>query len=472
MKSIIRNFAFLLPMLLICISCSKKQPYFILEFSGEGEVYNNSKISFDIYQADSVHTVFLLAEPGDMISLGEHSFYFRDTSTTKYSFEEKEDNLYLNGKIYFYDIPEEDSLVGWYDTLISTDISGLELISIPVPLPESYIPFINKLSTLKPNIGIIINNEHDTCCVNEELFKAIENFNPGFLSFGNLAINNLKELSRFKNLEVLELGIFDSTFLDTVPPLPHLKKLKDFSFSIYMFNKDQDSVFIPDEYLMNFFENNTQIERLTIYAEDSIDISFISPLMRLKSLRISDISGDGLLSWTDIPVLGNIKTLREMKHLEFVNINYCSAGMDSIFNGLTNIRWLDLSPDSTQTDLSTIVKFHPDLEVLTINNDTNQNLQPLLGFPDLYGLIITDTLTDRNTLLSMKNLKYLSVPQYLESDSLYYASLQDSLPGCKIAFNQKLGGCLGSGWLFLLIPFILIFLFLGRLKFIGIRKYL
>jgi len=464
--------------ILICISCSKKQPYSILEFTGEGAVVNDSKGPFEIYNADSVHSVSLLAEPGDIINLEGLPFYYRDISTTKYSFEQNGDNLYINGKIYNIDIPEEDSLVEWFDTLMASDISGLELIRFPFPIPENYVPFINEISKLKPNIGIVIGENWwdgwDSCCVNEELLEIIENFNPRFLRYGYLTTDNLEELSRFKDLEVLELGLVDTILSGSLPPLPHLKRLKDLSLYVFSEDLDEDSVIIPVDYLKNILRNNTQIENLATcqFANgdriDSLDISFISPLKRLKKLRI----GVNLVSLLiDIPTLKNIQILREMKHLEFVNVDYCSAGMDTIFDDLTNIRWLSLYYDTTPGDLSTIVKFHPNLEVLTIYNDTIQNLQPLLGLSGLYGLIIMDTLTDRSTLLSMKNLKYLSLPSYLESDSLYYASLQDSLPGCKIAFNEKLGGCLGSGWLFLLIPFIMLFSFLGRLKFSSIRKY-
>jgi hypothetical protein len=63
---------------------------------------------------------------------------------------------------------------------------------------------------------------------------------------------------------------------------------------------------------------------------------------------------------------------------------------------------------------------------------------------------------------SLKNLKFLSLPLELTEDSLTRAELQNALPGTRIVANQ--GFCLGSGWLLLIIPLILLFSILARRK--------
>jgi hypothetical protein len=69
-------------------------------------------------------------------------------------------------------------------------------------------------------------------------------------------------------------------------------------------------------------------------------------------------------------------------------------------------------------------------------------------------LTITDTITDIASIKTLRNLKYLSLPYDFLDDSVNRAELQKSLPGTRIVPNE--GFCMGSGWLLLLIPLVLI----------------
>ncbi len=98
---------------------------------------------------------------------------------------------------------------------------------------------------------------------------------------------------------------------------------------------------------------------------------------------------------------------------------------------------------------------HPGLEVIEIieNNKIN-DLQPLSKLKLLCGLTITDTVTDITSVKTLTKLKYLSLPDKFLSDTFMKADLLKSLPNTRISANE--GFCLGSGWLLLLIPLVLI----------------
>jgi hypothetical protein len=132
------------------------------------------------------------------------------------------------------------------------------------------------------------------------------------------------------------------------------------------------------------------------------------------------------------------------------------AGNDPAMKDLSHLRWLSFYEDATQDDFNSLIKWHPDLEVVEIiNNDAISDLQPLLKLRKLSGLTITpDTITDLPIVKSLKNLKYLSIPTGVFADSTLNAELLKSLPRTRIVANE--GVCLGSGWLLLLIPIILI----------------
>jgi len=73
-----------------------------------------------------------------------------------------------------------------------------------------------------------------------------------------------------------------------------------------------------------------------------------------------------------------------------------------------------------------------------------------------------DTVTDVATVRGLKNLKFLSLPENLLNDSLKTAVWKAALPGTTIVANE--GFCLGSGWLLLLIPLVIVFAVATRLS--------
>jgi hypothetical protein len=129
----------------------------------------------------------------------------------------------------------------------------------------------------------------------------------------------------------------------------------------------------------------------------------------------------------------------------------------TVTKGLDGIRWITFSPDVTQSDFNSFINSHLNIEVAEIfDNDTISSLSPLLKLKNLYGLTITDTLTDIASVKSLKNLKYLSLPSSFLEDKYVKDDLQKSLPGTRIVANE--GFCLGSGWLLLIIPLVLFFI--------------
>jgi hypothetical protein len=135
-----------------------------------------------------------------------------------------------------------------------------------------------------------------------------------------------------------------------------------------------------------------------------------------------------------------------------------------VTDGLQDIRWMTFSPDVTQNAFNSFINSHPNIEVAEIfNNGTISSLGSLLKLKKLYGLTVTDTLTDLASVKSLKNLKYLSLPSAVLEDKSVKDELQKLLPGTRIVANE--GFCLGSGWLVLVIPLILFFSIRAQKKF-------
>jgi hypothetical protein len=115
----------------------------------------------------------------------------------------------------------------------------------------------------------------------------------------------------------------------------------------------------------------------------------------------------------------------------------------------------------TREQFNSFIDTHPDLEVIELTgNDKIDNLQSLSKLSKLYGLTISDTITDVESIKNLKNLKYLSLPSDFLDNPVNKAEIQKALPGTSIVANE--GFCLGSGWLLLIIPLVLIIRFFGN----------
>jgi hypothetical protein len=152
----------------------------------------------------------------------------------------------------------------------------------------------------------------------------------------------------------------------------------------------------------------------------------------------------------------NVDLINSHKKLELLSVTGENSGFDPGMLKLSSLRWMTFFTDARQSEFDSFINLHRDLEILElIANDSIKNLKPLTGIKNLAGLIVTDTVTDIASIKELKSLKYLSLPsEYLKRDN-NEAGIRKSLPDARLAANE--GFCLGSGWLLLIIPLIIMF---------------
>jgi hypothetical protein len=424
------SLSFLALLITLITSCTGKQKnYSIIEFTGDGGVMNYSK-SFYLYSqnSDSANPTALIVGAGDLITYGDDRlFYCRETTQNRFSFKTIKNVDFINGKISTVNIPGNEDMIPWFKQMKNTDISALEFLNFKSKILDKYIPYLTELSKSKPSIGLGYSGELKDM---EGLFRI---FNPGFIIGVTLSTKDFKYLSGLTNLEFLLVNLNDSLYRDPLPPMPRLKQLI-IGDSKNAFNEDAD-----------FLINNKQIEKLIIVTSGRFNFSVINPLDNLKELIVSGFDS-----------VENFDQIKSHKSLEVLSITGEKIRYDSTLNELPDIHWMAFSPNTSQKEFNQFIKFHPDLEVVEIlKNKEISSLRPLLQLKRFYGLTITDTLTDIATIKLLRNLKYLSLPKVVLNDSLIKAGLQKSLPDTRIVANQ--GFCLGSGWLLLIIPLILLF---------------
>jgi hypothetical protein len=437
----------LFPSIMILIlafsSCtSHPEPYSILEFSGKADIYNYSRSLFPIlFESDSINSTALLANKGDIIVYGENScFYYSGESSQKnFSINIINDESYINEKISSITIPSDDAMIPWFNRMKFIDISSLGFLYFDSVINENYIPYLTDLSVNKPDVGLGYDGDF------KDLARILEIFNPAFIVGTELYQEDFDLLAGLKNLEALSVSLGDSIYSNSLPAMPKLKQL-------ILADVNNNSI-IGDDFLIN----NKQIERLTIMESDKFDLLLIEPLVNLKEL---------IINGTD--TIENFNLLTNHKQIELLSVNDEKFNNDGSLRELPGIRWMTFYEDATQDGFNTFIGSHPDVEVVEIiQNDLILQLQALLKLRKLYGLTITDTLTDLTTVISLKTLKYLSLPYNTLNDSIIKTQLQKSLPDTRIVPNH--GVCLGSGWLLLIIPLILVFRVFVKQKFSKVK---
>jgi len=417
---------FILPILFI--SCnSRPEPYSILEFTGKGLIYNFSRSLFPVmYESDSVNTTALLAGKGDIITYGEFScFYYRESSRNIFSVKTINNEGFINDKINSIFIPGNDSMIPWFEKMKTTDISELGFLYFQSTVSDSYIPYLTDLAKTKPNIGLGYEGSL------KEMTRLLEIFKPEFIVGAGISRTDFDLLSGLTSLRFLSTSLNDSAYTLPLPSLPELNQL--------ILSDVKEDAAIANDFLIN----NKQIERVRIMGSGKFNLRLIEPLENLKELIIEGYD-----------TIANFDLILNHNQLELLSVGGTKSSTDAGLKKLTGIRWMTFNEETTQDAFNSFIESHPDIEVAEIfDNDLISNLQPLLKLSNLYGLTVTDTVTDLAAVKSLKNLKYLSLPDELLNDSITKADLLKSLPGTKIVANQ--GVCLGSGWLLLIIPLII-----------------
>ena len=120
-----------------------------------------------------------------------------------------------------------------------------------------------------------------------------------------------------------------------------------------------------------------------------------------------------------------------------------------------NLSWLSIPEEESQAQFDSIAKTNPDISVIELSGDSLiSNISGAQEWNKLKAMVIYgDTMYHKTGLNELKQLKLLSLPKQMFNDKKMITQLRRSLPNTTIVPNN--GGCVGSGWLLLLVPMVL-----------------
>lgn len=422
----------MLVILITAISCDNPRSPNYYTFKGKKSVLNYS--TFRGQGADSLkNTSVIPAINGDLI-VGEYFFLkARGRQNKTFDFSDTT-GLMLDGSIYALKVSD---LASKFPALDDKQIKKLGFLNIDELPTEPQFSMLEKIAQHNRNISInILDLESDTSIevYNKNIARLLGLFDPPVFAL-YLNAENAGLLIKEKKLEVLLLSMDTAGF-----KLPHLAELKSL-------------ILVGDTIGNSFLDNNPQVENLSIMDCSSVDTSILSHLPNLRSLTFPFCE------------TLNLEQIGKMK-----NLNRLILDGDSVINigaleDLEFLRWLHFPDKATQSQFDSVTRFNPKLELAEICGDGHINdLSSVRECISLKGLLFygDHKMKPMKGLSDLTNLKYLSLPEESYADTAYLALMKKTFPNTTIVPNS--GVCLGSGWILLLIPLVVLFHFVYRQK--------
>jgi len=386
----------------------------------------------------------LAASDGDLLymMLDDLDFYYRydskDGINLQLTFDTLGDiSVYLNGELNYMALSEPSSLEV-FSLLTEAEITQLSTLNFSGSVAEEVFPVLQEHESHIHGLGLVLENGSPF----PDLNKLLGLCRPEFLILHNS--NQFPEPGGDTNFEGLELLWIEER-------IPSLSK----------------TVACCGD-----------LESLIISGWEPMP-GEILPLSALKMLRNLTLAESELTSFENIEFPENLQSLNlvscdTMSHMDQIRDlpKLCRLGLtacDKITHlalpeNPESIRWISLPENITQQEFEKLCLDLPLLEVLeAIDCPGIEDLQPLQKLEDLRILALQLEQEQLSGLDSLTQLELLILTDELFMDNSYFISeLRASLPLTQVVPGSAL--CLGSGWLLLLLPLILVFRFAMRQK--------
>lgn len=410
---------------------SNRKPFYQLVFLKNINSYTNYSKSFILTEynsnPDSISAIplsnnDLLACEIDVISI-IYKYSISDGKILSFSLDGN--FIKLNNHIVSIILEDNDEIYHWLVNAEDDKIDHLNSIYISDKLPEKYLPLIKRIGSLNHDIGLVIDSED----IDLSIFtKSIE---PTWLFIDYMDDSLIK--SNIPKLLSLELLVCPEIDLDSVYFIQLLKlpKLKHLMWCVM--DKPEGSV--------SHVEND-QIESLGFICVEDEKTDFIKDFHGLKEMSLL------------FDPKSNLSFLKEIKDLSVLNLIGDSISNLDVLDDVKSLIWVTLPSSIKQSELEQFIAGHPKVEILQFNGNKNLlDLSPLKELKHLTSLTITGDTANLESIYKLKNLQHLSLPQKMVEDSVTWATLKTKFPNTIIVPNT--GFCLGSGWLLLFIPIML-----------------
>ena len=396
------------------------------------------------YEPDEVGELILPVTEGDMLYMlqDDLQFYHRYSAENGTLLSVSFDTLdavsvYLNGNLEYIELSEPSDLEA-FSQLSDPEVEQLSTIFMQGPISDDHLKVLKKHETALAGKGFVIEGK-----AGSDSFKEILSIcRPTFLVIDDLGVlPNPEDGSCVSNMELLWIE-------DNIPALSKLASCCSNLESLIVANWEPESgELLP-------LAGLKKLQSLTIAESELTSLAHIEFPESLSKLHL--VSCDTL---SDISKLGDLPKLRHL------GLTGCTSIEDvGVLLEMEALQWLSFPPNISQEEFRKLTERFAMMEVAELIGCSEiEDLSPLQTLPGLHTLVLELKKEQLGMLNSLEQLQLLILIDEVFNDNPEWIKvLRADLPNTKVVAGSGL--CLGSGWLLLLLPFILIFRYYFRRK--------
>lgn len=346
-------------------------------------------------------------------------------------------SVYVNGFLEYIELSEPSSL-DIFKQLNEAEIKQLSTICIQGAISDELLLIMKQHETAFTEKGLVLEGASGPKNFNELLSIC----QPNLLVMDDTrGLPEPGESSPLSGLELLWINGQVSSFVKVATCCGNLESL---------IISDWD----PEQGELLPLSGLKKLQSLTIAESEITSLSMIEFPLSLRKLHM--VSCDTL---SDIHKLGDLPDLQRL------SLSLCNQIQDmGQIQKIKSLQWLAFPPEISHSEFKKLTERFTKLEVVELIDCAEiVNLAPLMGLPDLHTLALQLGQEQLSKLDSLKQLRHLILTdEVFDDNSEWIKELRTSLPDTEIIPGSGL--CLGSGWLLLLLPFILIFRYYFRHK--------
>lgn len=393
--------------------------------------------------------VKLPASDGDllyMIKSDDQDFFYRysrrDGKDLFITFDTLQVNsVRLNGQLKFLELSDDQSSWEQFMQLTAPQMKQLSSIYISDSLRAERLSLLNQHAGSLKGKGLLLEYGNDSKLLGEILSVLRPEW---FIAEGSLKLPDPKSCMALSDIELLWIQEMNQTGSELIPYCSSLESLIITDWQ-------------PMEHELLSLSKSRNLHTVTLGEcefKDFSNIEFPTSLQRLQLIACKSLS--------------NINGIQKLNRLRGVSFTGCQ-NIDGIsrVEELSLLKWFGFPENVSQSEMVSILTSFPKLELVEIFNPSGiKPIYLLKDLPELDILIIDLPLEDLTDLALLINLKLLILPSaFFDENPEWIGSIKTSLPNTQVVPGSGL--CLGSGWILLLLPFIVIsrFLFSNRRSF-------
>ncbi len=331
---------------------------------------------------------------------------------------------------------EKEEGKAWLRNATDKELANIRHVTLPDEVDDATMSDLKRLAAANPNVDLLVKTE-------ATLLKMLPLFKPHAIfrteSSGYASADVVKALANQPQVELLFLNASAPGSLSVITSLPNLRHLLLSQWNL------ANAGPLP--------AGLTNLKSLAVMDAGG-----------MKDLRALDGAPAGLeeLSLIGANDLTDLSGLDGMKNLRTLFVWGDKITDLSGLAGLKQLRWVGLPPNTSPEQFGAFVGAHPNLAILDMmGNKTVKDLAPLGGLKGLQGLILDGPYDNLNAVEKLTSLRFVAVStRTSEAFPDKVAAIRKALPDALVVTVKPL--CLGSGWILLLVPVLMVMWILRR----------